>query len=155
MSPPARVSPSHSAPAISGSARLSAASILFSGAEPLPALPRSASIFEGPAPPSNFPSKKTGAAACEACLRNLKTIRTKINRRYATTRKKRNEQPPLDSKLQHRYNTRSQRQRAVTARTKRTCDQPSEPRDAGRRKRRRIGSPPPKGIEILGVNFPT
>ena len=112
-----------------------------------PALPRSASILEGPAPPSNFPSKKTGAAA--------KTIRTKINRRYATTRKKRYEQPTPDTKLQHSYNTRSKRQRAVTVQTKRTCDQPSEPRDAGRRKRLRIGSPPPKGLEILGVNFPT
>ena len=123
-----------------------------------PVLPRSIysdSAFEGPAPPSNFPSKKTGAATCEACLHNLKMTRTKINRRYATARKKRHEQPYLDAKLQHRYNTRSKRQRLARVSTKRTCDQPSEPRDAGRRKRPRIGSSPPQGIDILGVNFPT
>ena len=123
-----------------------------------PALQRSGysdSIFEGPAPPQNFPSTKTGAAACEACLRNLKSTRTKINKRYATILKKRYEQPPPDAKLQHRYNTRSKRQRSVTASTIRTCDQPKEPRDVESRKRPRIGSSPPKGIEILGVNFPT
>ena len=124
---PAKIGSSYSALAVSGSARLSATSLLFSGAEP---------------PPRPAASMKADKAGCRACLQNLREIRTATNRQFAMRKLKRSRpKVSISPAPQHTYNTRGSK------RHKR--------KQKARKKRNRPVSPPLQGPEIPGVNFPT